>query len=88
MSCHQQTNEFRAVKMHQPLFEEFHNNEISCLNCHGRAHPTRMQRTPGSEDYERLFSGKRPDRIAGRDEAVAVRNYLQQLELATLKKTP
>jgi hypothetical protein len=28
---------------------------MSCLNCHGMAHPTREQRTPGHRDYDRLM---------------------------------
>jgi hypothetical protein len=26
-----------------------------CLNCHGQAHPSSLQRTPGSTDYARLM---------------------------------
>ncbi len=25
------------------------------MNCHGKAHPTRAQRTPGHPDYEKLI---------------------------------
>lgn len=55
-SCHSDTENFEAVDVHQPLLNSFATNEISCLNCHGQAHPTRLQRTPGSDDYEKLMT--------------------------------
>jgi len=55
-SCHYEKPNFMAVEMHQPLFAKFKEEEISCTNCHGKAHPSPNQRTPGSEDYERLIS--------------------------------
>lgn len=57
-SCHSGTESFEAVDVHQPLLTNFSTNEVSCLNCHGRAHPTRLQRTPGSDDYEKLMTDK------------------------------
>ena len=30
-------------------------NQVACLDCHGEAHPTAAQRTPGSSDYSRLM---------------------------------
>ena len=56
MGCHEATTKFRAVEMHTPIMAQFEDNSVSCLNCHGRAHPTRLQRTPGSADYEHLMS--------------------------------
>ena len=56
MSCHEATGKFQAVDMHTPILDQFSDNSVSCLNCHGRAHPTRLQRTPGSEVYDDLIS--------------------------------
>lgn len=56
MSCHEATAKFRAVEMHTPILAQFEDNSVSCLNCHGRAHPTRLQRTPGSAEYHQLMS--------------------------------
>ena len=35
--------------------KEFAANQMTCLECHGDAHPTPAQRTPGSSDYSRLM---------------------------------
>ena len=59
MSCHNNTAKFQAVEMHAPIKDQFEDNSVSCLNCHGRAHPTRLQRTPGSVDYQELISDKK-----------------------------
>ncbi|MCG8307808.1 MAG: hypothetical protein MI975_10500 [Cytophagales bacterium] len=58
MSCHEATEKFQEVKMHTPIMDQFHDNSVSCLNCHGRAHPTRLQRTPGSTEYKNLISDR------------------------------
>ncbi len=55
LSCHEGTAKFVAVEMHAPILDQFEDESVSCLNCHGRAHPTRLQRTPGSPDYDRLM---------------------------------
>ena len=57
-SCHSGTESFESVEVHQPLLSSFDTDEISCLNCHGQAHPTRLQRTPGSDNYEQLMTEK------------------------------
>ena len=56
MSCHENTAKFRTVEMHTPIVAQFEDNSVSCLNCHGRAHPTRLRRTPGSAEYQQLMS--------------------------------
>jgi hypothetical protein len=53
---------FEAVPWHHTVNESLAKNEMSCLNCHGLAHPTRASRTPGSPDYARLM-GKAPSGI-------------------------
>ncbi len=54
-SCHYEKPNFMAVEMHQPLFASFKDEKISCTNCHGKAHPSPLERTPGSPDYEKLI---------------------------------
>lgn len=80
MGCHETTGKFQAVKMHAPISEQFHDNSVSCLNCHGRAHPTRLQRTPGSLGYQNLISDKIEIES---DETGAVKKYLESIEQNT-----
>ncbi len=56
LNCHETTGKYSVVEMHSPILDQFQDNSVSCLNCHGRAHPTRLQRTPGSPDYQNLMS--------------------------------
>jgi cytochrome c nitrite reductase small subunit len=76
MSCHESTSKFKSVEMHASIIDQFHDNSVSCLNCHGRAHPTRLQRTPGSSDYENLIGSRKPlpDEDAG-----ALKKYLESI---------
>ena len=78
MGCHEATGKFQAVKMHTPIMDQFHDNSVSCLNCHGRAHPTRLQRTPGSEVYDQLISNSE---LPEAENATALKNYLESIEL-------
>jgi cytochrome c nitrite reductase small subunit len=59
MKCHQGTPAFMAVPSHATVAGQLSDNSMSCMNCHGAAHPTREQRTPGSDDYDRLMGGAR-----------------------------
>jgi nitrate/TMAO reductase-like tetraheme cytochrome c subunit len=55
LSCHEGTYTFHAVDEHKPVLEiKMTTGSISCLNCHGRAHPEPNRRTPGHPDYEML----------------------------------
>ena len=54
LNCHEGTEIFNNVNFHDGLVDDFKSNETSCLNCHGRAHPTPLQRISGSEDYKKL----------------------------------
>jgi nitrate/TMAO reductase-like tetraheme cytochrome c subunit len=54
LKCHAGTPKFEAGPNHAALAPRLADSTLSCLNCHGRAHPTREQRTPGSNDYQRL----------------------------------
>lgn len=55
LRCHEGARNFEAVASHHTVGPELGENEMSCLNCHGAAHPTRAQRTPGNSDYDRLM---------------------------------
>jgi len=57
LSCHQGSPTFDNLKVHRPVVLNLKGEapSISCMNCHGRAHPTRMQRTPGHPDYDGLM---------------------------------
>ncbi|MCH2110948.1 MAG: hypothetical protein MK135_16645 [Polyangiaceae bacterium] len=57
LNCHANTNGFKKINSHHIAGVLLANNELSCLNCHGVAHPTRLERTPGSDDYLRLMGG-------------------------------
>ena len=50
-NCHQGTARFEAVTSHHTVADQLGNNAMTCLNCHGLAHPSPAQRTPGSPDY-------------------------------------
>jgi|SRR5579871_1481484 len=59
LNCHARTPKFEAVQSHHTAGRKLAANEMICLNCHGQAHPTSLQRTPGSADYARLM-GRTP----------------------------
>ena len=59
LKCHQGMPLFEAVKSHQSVRVLLDNSAMSCLNCHGQAHPSRAQRTPGSADYTKLMEAVR-----------------------------
>ncbi|MCL2177805.1 MAG: NapC/NirT family cytochrome c [Proteobacteria bacterium] len=54
LKCHAVTEKFQAVSSHGTLRANLSSSQTSCLNCHGPAHPTALQRTPGSKTYEAL----------------------------------
>jgi hypothetical protein len=59
LKCHQGMPQFEAVKSHQSVRVLLENSAMSCLNCHGQAHPSRAQRTPGAADYTKLMEAVR-----------------------------
>ncbi len=59
LHCHEGAKKFEAVKSHHTVRELLDDSAVSCLNCHGRAHPSREQRTPGHPDYEKLMEAIR-----------------------------
>lgn len=60
LKCHAGAPGFEAVVSHHTAGEFLRASEMSCLNCHGSAHPTRAARTPGSDDYDRLMERPSP----------------------------
>ena len=57
LQCHAGTEKFSKVGSHTTAQVRLLENTMSCLNCHGQAHPTRAQRTPGHPDYSWLLEG-------------------------------
>jgi len=55
LTCHDGTPKWVAIPPHVESHKELASNQMSCLDCHGDAHPTAAQRTPGSSDYSRLM---------------------------------
>jgi hypothetical protein len=55
LHCHDGTPKWMAVPPHVESHKELVANQVMCVDCHGDAHPTAAQRTPGSSDYPRLM---------------------------------
>jgi cytochrome c nitrite reductase small subunit len=55
LHCHDATPKFAAVESHTEARAQLTANQTMCVDCHGDAHPTPAQRTPGSPDYTRLM---------------------------------
>jgi len=55
LHCHDKTPKFVAVESHVTDHTQLATNQVMCVECHGDAHPTAEQRTPGSSDYARLM---------------------------------
>jgi cytochrome c nitrite reductase small subunit len=55
LHCHEGTPLWEAVPSHVTSHKELAANQMMCIECHGDAHPTAAQRTPGSSDYPRLM---------------------------------
>lgn len=58
LGCHAGTAAFAAVNSHVICMSRMVTNEVRCTSCHGPAHPSREDRTPGSAVYDRLMSGE------------------------------
>ncbi len=65
LHCHAGTPSFVRVNSHRIGMPQFANNELSCLNCHGLAHPTRSDRTPGNPRYKELMDTNEADKPNG-----------------------
>lgn len=55
LGCHAGTSEFESVNSHQVAMARLATGNLSCTNCHGPAHPTRSERTPGNTLYNQLM---------------------------------
>ncbi len=60
LTCHASTEKFETVASHNTVRVRLEANRMSCLNCHGKAHPSREQRTPGHPDYLALMGKNEP----------------------------
>jgi nitrate/TMAO reductase-like tetraheme cytochrome c subunit len=69
-SCHYEKKNFLKVDMHNPILSRLKSDDISCMNCHGKAHPSRLERTPGSPEYDKLTSE---------------RNYIEEVNITKKK---
>ena len=50
---------FQQVPSHHTVGERLASNQMTCLNCHGLAHPSPAARTPGSPEYAGLLTRPR-----------------------------
>lgn len=57
LGCHSGTARFDAINSHRVARQRLDSAAMSCLNCHGPAHPTRTERTPGAPTYQALMKG-------------------------------
>lgn len=55
LNCHEGTRPFEAINSHHVASERLAEGTMSCTNCHGPAHPTRSERTPGDAHYQGLM---------------------------------
>lgn len=55
LKCHKATAGFENVQSHHTVWDRLSTNQMTCLNCHGLAHPSPGDRTPGSREYARLM---------------------------------
>jgi len=79
LSCHQGTAAFDNLRVHEPVILNLEKASptISCMNCHGRAHPTRAQRTPGHPDYDGLVSDE--IKFEMMKDATAIQNWISKI---------
>ena len=56
LNCHAPMATFQRVPSHQTVGERLRTNQMTCLNCHGLAHPSPAARTPGSPEYATLLT--------------------------------
>jgi len=63
LNCHAIMAKFQQVPSHHTVGERLRTNQMTCLNCHGLAHPSPVARTPGSAEYAGLLSRPRLEEI-------------------------
>ncbi len=82
MSCHEGTPAFSQHKAHVPVIANLKgdNPTISCTNCHGKAHPSRLERTPGSPEYDRLIGMEVSQHTLSEDEIAKLKAWLQKID--------
>lgn len=83
-ASHRGTAKFGKINSHMVALPRLEQGAMSCVNCHGPAHPTRAERTPGSALYETLMGGRRHesgsrDDRADHEHRDGVRRHAQRL---------
>lgn len=63
LKCHEGKPPFENVHAHHDVIVRLRSSNMSCLNCHGKAHPTRADRTPGSARYDALVRAFGPKEL-------------------------
>jgi nitrate/TMAO reductase-like tetraheme cytochrome c subunit len=56
LNCHAGMATFERVPSHHTVEDRLASNRMTCLNCHGLAHPSPAARTPGSREYGPLMA--------------------------------
>lgn len=46
LHCHGRTSMYNDNPAHQPILDQLHDNEISCIGCHGPVHPSQERPAP------------------------------------------
>ncbi|HEU5194546.1 MAG TPA: hypothetical protein VFW70_07380 [Methylomirabilota bacterium] len=59
LNCHAGMAKFERVPSHHTVGDRLASNQMTCLNCHGLAHPSPAARTPGSQEYGPLMTPPR-----------------------------
>jgi cytochrome c nitrite reductase small subunit len=59
LNCHSGMAKFERVASHHTVWDRLSTNQMTCLNCHGLAHPSPAARTPGSPEYAGLLTPPR-----------------------------
>lgn len=77
-SCHGGTKTFQQVNSHIALQDKLRQNEVSCISCHGPAHPTPAERgnphIPAEDQQQEMVYYKNTT-----ENTEAVYHYIQQL---------
>ncbi len=73
MDCHGGNKKFQEVDSHIALSEKLKANEVSCITCHGPAHPTPSERETPTRNAEIILEKVESEDIQ------AVANYMDDI---------
>jgi nitrate/TMAO reductase-like tetraheme cytochrome c subunit len=59
LNCHAGMASFERIQSHQTVADRLGTNQMTCLTCHGLAHPGPAARTPGSSEFAGLSTPPR-----------------------------